>query len=113
MRQSDRAPAFHIRCTAQISAAAVPPIAQINNADIPHIAHLPVRAALSPVWHAAGVAARVSCLAVSPVRATAPAGLDAAADGVALEAAGADARGAAADAVRLGFAVGRAGTALS
>ncbi len=112
MRQSDCVSACDIRRAGQIGAAAVSPIAQIDDADIPNIAHLPVGAALTPVWHAARVAARLACGAVSSVRATTAAGLDAAADGVAFVAAGAGARGAATDTVRLGFAVDRAGTAL-
>jgi hypothetical protein len=112
MRQRDRVPACDIRRAGQIGAAAVSPIAQIDDADIPNIAHLPVRAALAPLWHAAGVAARFACGAVASVRATTPAGLDAAADGVAFVAGGAGARGAATDTVRLGFAVVGAGTAL-
>lgn len=112
MRQRNRVSTFNIRCAGKIGTASISPIAQIDDADIPNIAHLPVRAALSPVGHAAGVAARLACGAVSPVRATTAAGLDAAADGVAFVAGGAGARGAATDTVRLGFAIVGAGTAL-
>jgi hypothetical protein len=113
MRQRDRIPARDIRRATQISAASVSPSQPIDNTDISRITDLPVRAALSSEWRAATqCTARVAFLTVASVRAAGSSGLDAAADGVAGVAAGAGACGAAADAVCIGLAVDRAGTAL-
>ena len=111
-RQWNCAAAIDICRAAQIGTAAVSPSSRIDDADIPSIANLSVRAALSPVWRAAICAALVAFDTVAPVRAAGPPNLDAAADGVVGVAAGTGACGTATDAVRLGQAVRRAGTAL-
>lgn len=110
--QRDRDAVVDIRRAAKISAAAVLPSPSTDNADIPSIADLPVRAALSPHWRAAVCAALVACKTVAPVRATGSPPLNAAAEGVAGVSAGTGTGGATTNAVGIGPAVNTARTAL-